>query len=51
MNLSAGVKQGDILSPFLFVVFVDKLLDKLELSGLECYVAYTQVLLISDCFM
>ena len=39
--LSAGVKQGGILFPFLFALFVDKLLDKLELSGLGCYVAYT----------
>ena len=39
--ISAGVKQGLILSPFLFALFVDKLLAKLELSGLGCYVAYT----------
>jgi len=33
-----GVRQGGILSPFLFNVYVDDLLDNLESSGAGCYV-------------
>jgi len=33
-----GVRQGGILSPFLFNVYVDDLLDNLESSGTGCYV-------------
>ena len=38
VNLAAGVRQGGILSPLLFSCYVNILLDKLELSGLGCYV-------------
>jgi len=36
--LLAGVRQGGVLSPFLFGLYVDELLDKLHLSGLGCTV-------------
>lgn len=33
-----GVKQGGVLSPILFTVYVDTLLDMLQQSGIGCYV-------------
>ena len=38
VKLSAGVRQGGVLSPFLFAVFVDKILYKLQKNGLGCYI-------------
>ena len=40
VQLFAGVKQGGILSPLLFALFVDNILTKLEQSGLGCFVAF-----------
>ena len=34
--LKAGVRQGGILSPLLFIVYVDEILQKLQLSNLGC---------------
>ena len=33
-----GVKQGGVLSPILFCVYMDELLSRLEKSGLGCYI-------------
>lgn len=33
-----GVKQGGILSPILFIVYIDVLLGRLSASGLGCYI-------------
>lgn len=33
---SNGVKQGSVISPILFTLYVDKLLERLEKSGLGC---------------
>ncbi len=33
-----GVKQGGVLSPILFAIYVDGLLHKLQNSGVGCYV-------------
>ena len=38
MKLTAGVRQGGVLSPLLFAVFVDDLLIKLKNSSLGCHV-------------
>jgi exonuclease III len=38
VRLSAGVRQGGVLSPFLFAILVDDILVKLRLSGLGCRV-------------
>lgn len=37
---SAGVRQGSILSPVLFSLFVDSVLDRLKSSGLGCFVNF-----------
>ena len=39
--LLSGVKQGGILSPLLFTLFVDIVLAKLEDSGLGCFINFT----------
>ena len=38
-----GVKQGGILSPFLFTIYTDTLLDELRKSGLGCHIGLTFV--------
>jgi exonuclease III len=37
-NISNGVKQGAVLSPILFAVYVDGLLSKLKESGIGCHI-------------
>ncbi len=32
-----GVKQGGVLSPILFAVYIDSLLNRLSKSGVGCY--------------
>ena len=38
--LLSGVKQGGVLSPLLFTIFVDTVLDKLELTNRGCFVNF-----------
>ena len=35
--VSNGVRQGGVLSPFLFAIYVDDLFSELSLSGVGCY--------------
>ena len=39
VKLSAGIRQGGILSPYLFSVFVDSMLIKLKKSKLGCHIS------------
>ena len=36
-----GVKQGAVLSPILFTIYIDGLLEKIKLSGIGCHVVRT----------
>ena len=38
VQITVGVKQGGVLSPYLFAVYVDNLLYKLQRSGLGCHI-------------
>ena len=40
-SLNNGVKQGGVLSPILFSIYIDSLLQKLKESGLGCHVGRT----------
>ena len=37
-NVTNGVRQGGVLSPLLFSVFVDELLEKLKKKGIGCHI-------------
>jgi hypothetical protein len=39
-NVTNGVKQGGVLSPTLFCLYMDGLLQELEKSGVGCYVGH-----------
>ena len=49
-TVTNGVRQGGVLSPILFIVYLDALISKLRLSGLGCYVGphFTGVLAYAD---
>ena len=42
-ELSNGVKQGRVLSPILFIIYIDKLLLELRESGYGCHINNTFV--------
>ena len=51
VNLTAGVRQGGILSPFLFSLFVDSVLENLANSNLGCFVdniCYNSIMYADD---
>ena len=49
-RLLCGVRQGGVLSPFLFAVFVDSLVDRVKATGLGCYLnsVCVSILLYAD---
>ena len=40
-SLSAGVRQGGVLSPYFFAVFVDDIVYKVQMSNIGCYISST----------
>jgi len=52
VNLNCGIRQGGVLSPYLFAVLIDSVVDKIKASGLGCYikfVCYSILLMTSYC--
>ena len=49
-NISNGVKQGGVLSPILFGIYLDELLLKLKKSGIGCHIGniFTGALAYAD---
>ena len=43
-----GVKQGGVLSPVLFCIYIDGLLTKLSESGVGCYMGFLGALGYAD---
>jgi len=39
-SLSCGIRQGGVLSPHLFAVYIDSLISKVQSCGLGCYVRH-----------
>jgi len=48
--LSAGVRQGGVLSPHLFAVFMDDIVEKIKRANLGCYFSLfcTCIILYAD---
>ena len=42
-SVSNGVRQGGVLSPYLFAVYLDGLLEELSNSGVGCYWGFSFV--------
>jgi len=40
-SLSCGVRQGGVLSPCSFAIFIDSIMDRVRDSGLGCYLRMT----------
>ena len=38
--LTCGIRQGGVLSPYLFAVFIDSVVQRVQASGIGCYVKF-----------
>ena len=38
--LTCGIRQGGVLSPYLFAVFIDGVVQRVQASGIGCYVKF-----------
>ena len=49
-RLLCGVRQGGVLSPFLFAIFIDSIVDKVKATGVGCYLnsVCVSILLYAD---
>jgi len=49
-SLTAGVRQGGVLSPFLFAVFIDGVVYKVKRTNVSCYMSatYCSIFLYAD---
>lgn len=49
-ELSCGIRQGGVLSPYLFAVFIDSVAQRVRASGTGCYVKFicVSVILYAD---
>ena len=50
LRLLCGVRQGGVLSPFLFAIFIDSIVDKVKATGVGCYLnsVCVSILLYAD---
>ncbi|CAL4163386.1 unnamed protein product, partial [Meganyctiphanes norvegica] len=39
-DVTNGVRQGGVLSPLLFSVYIDELLEKLKRNGIGCFIGH-----------
>jgi len=37
-ELACGIRQGGVLSPYLFALYIDSVVDRVKLHGLGCYI-------------
>jgi len=47
-SLPCGIRQGGLLSPYLFALYVDGIAKKIESANVGCYVRQTCLLLYAD---
>ena len=38
LNVTNGVKQGGVISPIMFTLYIDQLLLRLKKSGIGCHI-------------
>ena len=46
-NITNGVKQGSVISPRMFTIYIDQLLLRLNKSGIDNYVGYDVIYMVN----